>query len=153
VNLERVRLVSNKSFDDVLAGIYTGIGRPNIAELTAALAQAPTFEDFTRLVKDAVGGSDLLEFLRLDLHLALEKNPRMTAYKLVRIIAGNPLTMSQMTNYLPDAGSYAPVTILCTSGMTVCTWLTTLSAALFRTTTVTTRQRPQRTSTPRCSSS
>jgi uncharacterized protein (DUF302 family) len=30
----------------------------------------------------------------------------------VRIIAGNPLIMKQMTEHVPDAGSYAPITIL-----------------------------------------
>ena len=31
---------------------------------------------------------------------------------MLRIIAGNPVTMSKMTATVPDAGSYAPVTIL-----------------------------------------
>ena len=31
---------------------------------------------------------------------------------LVRLIAGNSVTMEQMTRHVPDAGSYAPVTIL-----------------------------------------
>ncbi len=30
----------------------------------------------------------------------------------MRIIAGNPLIMKQMAEHVPDAGSYAPVTIL-----------------------------------------
>ena len=32
--------------------------------------------------------------------------------RLVRLIAGNPVTMGQMTRRVPAAGSYAPVTIL-----------------------------------------
>jgi hypothetical protein len=31
---------------------------------------------------------------------------------LVRLIAGNPVTMGEMTRHIADAGSYAPVTIL-----------------------------------------
>jgi hypothetical protein len=31
---------------------------------------------------------------------------------LVRLIAGNPVTMGEMTRHVADAGSYAPVTIL-----------------------------------------
>lgn len=31
---------------------------------------------------------------------------------MLRIIAGNPVTMSKMTATAPDAGSYAPVSIL-----------------------------------------
>jgi hypothetical protein len=40
----------------------------------------------------------------------------------LRIIAGNPVTMSKMTATVPDAGSYAPVTILvaeCPEGVTL----------------------------------
>jgi hypothetical protein len=32
--------------------------------------------------------------------------------RLVRLIAGNPVTMGQMTRHVPDAGSYEQVTIL-----------------------------------------
>jgi uncharacterized protein (DUF302 family) len=59
-----------------------------------------------------VGGADLMQFLRLDLGAVLRKDPAAKAYKIVRIIAGNPLIMKQMTESVPDAGSYAPVTIL-----------------------------------------
>ncbi len=42
----------------------------------------------------------------------LRRDPAVAAYKIVRIIAGNPLIMKQMTEHVPDAVSYAPVTIL-----------------------------------------
>jgi len=32
--------------------------------------------------------------------------------KILRIVAGNPLTMKEMVKYVVDAASYAPVTIL-----------------------------------------
>jgi hypothetical protein len=32
--------------------------------------------------------------------------------RLVRLIAGNPVTMGEMTRHVADAGSYAPVTVL-----------------------------------------
>jgi hypothetical protein len=45
--------------------------------------------------------------------LALDPQARDQAgRRLVRLIAGNPVTMGQMTRHLPAAGSYAPVTIL-----------------------------------------
>ena len=31
---------------------------------------------------------------------------------MVRLVIGNPLIMRQMVQHVPDAGSYAPVTIL-----------------------------------------
>jgi hypothetical protein len=32
--------------------------------------------------------------------------------KIVRFVIGNPLIMKEMAKHVPDAGSYAPVTIL-----------------------------------------
>jgi hypothetical protein len=54
-------------------------------------------------------------FLELELDSALAFDPqaqRSAGRGLVRVIAGNPVTMGEMTRHVPDAGSYAPVTIL-----------------------------------------
>ena len=40
------------------------------------------------------------------------RRPDQAGRRLVRLIAGNPVTMGQMTRHLPAAGAYAPVTIL-----------------------------------------
>jgi hypothetical protein len=51
----------------------------------------------------------------LDLDSALTPDPQApdwTGRRMVRLIAGNPVTMGQMTRHVADAGSYAPVTIL-----------------------------------------
>ena len=56
-----------------------------------------------------------MRFLQLDLDAALTLDPQAQDWagrRLVRLIAGNPVTMGQMTRHAPDAGSYAPVTIL-----------------------------------------
>jgi hypothetical protein len=55
-----------------------------------------------------------MRFLHLDLDTVLTLDPRadQAGRRLVRLIAGNPVTMGQMTRHLPSAGSYAPVTIL-----------------------------------------
>lgn len=56
-----------------------------------------------------------MRFLQLDLDAALAHDPQArdrAGRRLVRLIAGNPVTMGQMTRQVTDAGSYAPVTIL-----------------------------------------
>ena len=56
-----------------------------------------------------------MRFLQLDHDHVLALDPQargQTGRRLVRLIAGNPVTMGQMTRHVPDAGSYAPVTIL-----------------------------------------
>jgi uncharacterized protein (DUF302 family) len=110
--VEKFSVVSAKPFEDVLAGLDRGIGRPDMKALHEQMVAAPSFSEFQRIIHGAVGSADLMEFLRLDLGSALRKDPKAEAYKIVRIIAGNPLIMKQMIEHVPDAGSYAPVTIL-----------------------------------------
>jgi len=112
IEIERVTFVSNRSFEEVLGALDKGIGCKNFAELKRQMDGAATYDEFQSVIHAAVGSADLTEFLRLDLGSALRRDPAATAYKIVRIIAGNPLIMKQMTEHVPDAGSYAPVTVL-----------------------------------------
>ena len=74
--------------------------------------RAATLEEYESIIRASVGGAELMEFMRLDLGAVLKRYPAATPYRIVRIIAGNPLIMKQMVEHAPDAGSYAPVTIL-----------------------------------------
>jgi hypothetical protein len=51
-------------------------------------------------------------FMKLDLGAIMRKETGLDKPKIVRFLIGNPLIMKEMTKYVPDAGSYAPVTIL-----------------------------------------
>ena len=66
------------------------------------------------LVRQAQGSAGLFRFWHLDDDhvLALDPQADQAGRRLVRLIAGNPVTMGQMTRHLPAAGAYAPVTIL-----------------------------------------
>ena len=112
VTAERVTFVSNRPFEEILTRLDEGIGRPNFAEFSRRMNAAANFQEYSSIVHGAVGSADLVEFVRLDLGAVLRKDPAAAAYKIVRIIAGNPLIMKQMVEHVADAGSYAPVTIL-----------------------------------------
>jgi uncharacterized protein (DUF302 family) len=112
ITVERFCLESSRSFEDVLLGLEKGIGRPNMSALQPQLDAASSFSEFQQLINRVVGPADLMEFLRLDLGRAMRKDPEAKAYKIIRIIVGNPLIMKQMVEHVPHAGSYAPVTIL-----------------------------------------
>jgi hypothetical protein len=106
---------TQQPFQDVLDGIFAGISQPDIESLFSALGASTSFEQFTSLVKRAQGSAGLMRFWRLDLDTALALDPQAAGeagLRLVRLIAGNPVTMGQMTRHVTDAGSYAPVTIL-----------------------------------------
>ena len=106
---------SERPFPAVLDGIFGGVSQPDIAALFGKLAVSASYEEFSSLVRQAQGSAGLMRFLQLDLDAALTLDPQAQDWvgrRLVRLIAGNPVTMGQMTRHLPDAGSYAPVTIL-----------------------------------------
>jgi uncharacterized protein (DUF302 family) len=53
-----------------------------------------------------------MEFTRFNHGQILEKERGADAPRILRFVVGNPLIMKQMAERVPDAGSYAPVTIL-----------------------------------------
>ena len=115
IPVRRHVLTSERPFQVVLDGIYDGISQPDIGALFATLAASTSYEEFTALVRHAQGSAGLMRFLHLDDDHVLALDPQardQAGRRLVRLIAGNPVTMGQMTRHLPAAGSYAPVTIL-----------------------------------------
>lgn len=112
LTIQRVTLTSSKSFTEVLAALDAAIGHPDMPAFTKNLAAAKSFADLEALVCSATGPTDLMEFARMDLGAVLRKRNGPTARQSVRLIVGNPVIMSAMVQHTPDAGSYAPVTIL-----------------------------------------
>src|SRR6516164_7962956 len=115
VVMRRHVLASDRPFDQVLAGIFGGISQPDIAQLFSKLEASGTYQQFSSLVEQAQGSAGLMRFWQLNEDNALTLDPEApdwTGRRLIRLIAGNPVTMGQMTRHVADAGSYAPVTIL-----------------------------------------
>ena len=109
IPVRRHVLTSERPFQVVLDGIYAGISQPDIGALFATLAASTSYEEFTALVRQAQGSAGLMRFWHLDDDhvLALDPQADQAGRRLVRLIAGNPVTMGQMTRHLPAAGSYA----------------------------------------------
>jgi hypothetical protein len=115
VVVRRHVLSSERPFASVLDGIFRGISQPDIGVLFSKLAASTSYEQASSLVQQAQGSVGLMRFLQLDLDSVLTLDPQAQDWagrRLVRLIAGNPVTMGQMTRHVADAGSYAPVTIL-----------------------------------------
>ena len=115
VPVRRHVLDSERPFSAVLDGIFGGISQPDIGLLFSKLAATTSYQEFSSLVAHAQGSAGLMVFLHLDLDQALTIDPQAPGWagrRLVRLIAGNPVTMGEMTRHVADAGSYAPVTIL-----------------------------------------
>ena len=50
--------------------------------------------------------------MQLDQGAVVRKETGEETPKMIRFVIGNPLIMMEMAKHVPDAGSYAPVTVL-----------------------------------------
>jgi uncharacterized protein (DUF302 family) len=110
--VQRFSTISHKAFRDVVAALQFELGHPDIAAFTRDMGTADTYAELEDIVNGAVGPSGFMEFIRFDIGAVLRKRSGARTPQIVRIVLGNPLIMSQMARYVPDAGSYAPITIL-----------------------------------------
>jgi Domain of unknown function DUF302 len=112
VVIERFSVTSAKPFADVMSAMAAGVGHPEIRSFLSALGAAKDDGEVQGIVKDAVGPHELMEFMRFNQGEVLRWELGSKASNVVRLLIGNPLTMRQMAKHVPDAGSYAPVTVL-----------------------------------------
>ena len=108
----RWSIISQKPFDAVVADVEAKIGKPNMGKFVARMTAAGSYEEMQKVVQDSVSEIGLMEFIRLDHGAVLAKAGCGGNPKSVRLIMGNPLIMQSMARLVPDAGSYAPVTVL-----------------------------------------
>src|SRR5271163_4321262 len=112
IEIERFSLTSSKSFDEVVAGVNTGIGHPDMAEFGRSTHEAHSFADLKSAVEKGLSKIGLMLFMQLDHGAIVRKETGRDTPRIVRFIIGNPLIMKEMAKHVPDAGSYAPVTVL-----------------------------------------
>jgi len=112
INVERVTVTSPKTLQDVLAKFDAAVGHPDIQEFWKRVGTAKTNSEMEKVVQSALGPSGFMEFARFDHGGVVHKGQSGDHPKVFRLVVGNPLIMREMVRHLPDAGSYAPVTIL-----------------------------------------
>ncbi|SHG43323.1 DUF302 domain-containing protein [Bradyrhizobium erythrophlei] len=112
VEVERFSLTSLKPFDAVVAALKSAIGQPNMVEFFKETRATNSFPDLERVVQSGLGQTDLMLFAEFDLGDILRRESGSKTPKIMRFVIGNPLIMKEMVKHVPDAGSYAPVTIL-----------------------------------------
>ena len=83
-----------------------------MAEFAAAAKGARTLAELEDVVRRGLGPTGLMMFMEFDHGAILRKETGLDSPKIVRLVIGNPLIMREMAKHVPDAGSYAPVTIL-----------------------------------------
>src|ERR1700689_3651107 len=112
VDMERFSMTSSKPFDAVFAAIKASIGHPNMTELWQATQRATTAAELEDAIQPALSESGLMQFVEFDHGMIVRKGTEHHTSRIIRLVIGNPLIMKEMAKHVPDAGSYAPVTVL-----------------------------------------
>jgi uncharacterized protein (DUF302 family) len=110
--IERFSVTSSRPFEVVVAALKEAVGRLDLVEFAKASKQARTFTELKEVIDRVPGKTGLMLFMELDHGAVIRKETGHTAPKIVRLVIGNPLVMKEMAKHVPDAGSYAPVTVL-----------------------------------------
>ena len=112
VEIERLSVVSTKPFEEVVAALKSAVGHPDVVRFFDELGNARSFAELESAVHRGLGRTGLMMFMELDHGAILRKETGLDTPKIERFVIGNPLIMKEMAKHVPDAGSYAPVTIL-----------------------------------------
>jgi uncharacterized protein (DUF302 family) len=112
IEIERQTVKSSKSFEAVVAALKAAVGQPDMVEFIKGTKGARTFCDLESAVQKGLSPKGLMLFMELDQGGVVRKETGLATPKIVRLLIGNPLIMKEMAKHVPDAGSYAPVTIL-----------------------------------------
>jgi uncharacterized protein (DUF302 family) len=112
IEIERFSLATSKAFNEVIAGVNAAIGHPDMAEFGRSTHEARSFAELKSAVEKGLSKAGLMLFMQLDHGAVVRKETGRETPKMIRFVIGNPLIMKEMAKHVPDAGSYAPVTVL-----------------------------------------
>ena len=112
IEIERLTVFSSKPIEQVVANIKDAVGQPNIAEFWKSTHATETYAELENTIEKVLGRTGFMLFAEFDHGAVVRKGTGRDTPKNFRLIIGNPLIMRRMVQHVPDAGSYAPVTIL-----------------------------------------
>lgn len=112
IEMERFSLTTSKRFDEVISSVNADIGHPDMAEFGRSTHEAHSFAELKSAVEKGLSKTGLMLFMQLDHGAIVRKETGHETPKMIRFVIGNPLIMKEMAKHVPDASSYAPVTVL-----------------------------------------
>ena len=112
IEVERFTLSSSKLFDQVVAALNSAVGHPDMSEFWKSTDRAQSDAELQNTIEKGLGRTGLMLFVEFDHGAIVRKGTGGATPRMIRFVIGNPIIMRQMVQHVPDAGSYAPVTIL-----------------------------------------
>src|SRR5690242_10449548 len=83
-----------------------------MAEFWKSTHQVQSDAELQKTIEKGLGRTGLMLFVEFDHGAIVRKGTGRATPRMIRFVIGNPLIMREMAKHVPDAGSYAPVTIL-----------------------------------------
>src|SRR2546430_14119058 len=120
LEIERFTLGSSKPFDQVVAALNAAVGHPDISGFWKSTHRAQSVAELQSTIEKVLGRTGLMLFAEFDHGAIVRKGTGRDTPRMIRFVIGNPLIMKEMAKRVPDAGSYAPVTVLLMSARTAC---------------------------------
>jgi uncharacterized protein (DUF302 family) len=112
IEVGRFTLSSSKPFDQVVAALNSAVGHPDMAEFWKSTHRAQSDAELQNTIEKGLGPTGLMLFVEFDHGAVVRKGTGRATPRMIRFVIGNPLIMREMAKHVPDAGSYAPVTVL-----------------------------------------
>ena len=112
IEVERFSLSSSKPFDQVVAALNSAVGHPDMAEFWKSTHRAQSDAELQNTIEKGLGRTGLMLFAEFDHGAVVRSGTGRATPRMIRFVIGNPLIMREMAKHVPDAGSYAPVTVL-----------------------------------------
>ena len=112
ISVQRFSVTSSKKFEEVVAKLAAGVGHPDMRGMFAKIGAAKTYAEVEQAIQPGLGPTGLMEFMRFDHGEVVRKDRGEKTARVMRFLIGNPLVMKKMVEHVPDAGSYAPTTVL-----------------------------------------
>jgi uncharacterized protein (DUF302 family) len=112
IEIERFSVTTLRPFEEVVAALKAGVGRLDLDAFAKMSKSLGTFAELEEVINRDMGKTGLMLFLEFDHGAVVRKETGLGKPKIVRLVIGNPLVMKEMAKHIPDAGFYAPVTVL-----------------------------------------
>jgi len=112
IEVERFTLSSSKPFEQVVAALNYAVGHPDMAEFWKSTHRARSDAELQNTIEKGLGRTGLMLFVEFDHGAVVRSGTGRATPRMIRFVIGNPLIMREMAKHVPDAGSYAPVTVL-----------------------------------------
>ena len=108
IEIARFAITSSKPFDQVVAALNSA----DISEFWKSTHRAQPVAELQSTIEKVLGRTGLMLFAEFAHGAIVRKGTGRDTPRMIRFVIGNPLIMKEMAGRVPDAGSYAPVTVL-----------------------------------------